>query len=337
MRILALTFGTESAASSLYRVYQYAEPLARLGIRLDIHPADQYERWNSLKEYDAVLIQKKLFRASRLRFIRSQARKLIYDTDDAIWEPHDLPHHWFTRWRTRRRLHRVAAWADGCIAANGVLAAELRRHSGRVEVVPMALDEDLWRPLAERAPSGVRVGWAGAPANRSYLRAMEPALLAVQQRHAEVEFVVYCGQSPGFTGGLKTTHIPFQPGAEPEVVRSFDIGLLPLPDNAFAHGKSPIKGLQYMASGVATVATPLGATTEMFQADRTALFAVQPREWVAALLRLISDVELRRRISREAGAVFQARHARSVVVRDLERVLRLLVAGAPGGMTCQST
>ena len=40
------------------------------------------------------------------------------------------------------------------------------------------------------------------------------------------------------------------------MVRSFEIGLLPLPQNdPFTDGKSPIKGIQYIASGVVVVAT----------------------------------------------------------------------------------
>ncbi len=331
MKILALTFGSESAASSLYRVYQYIEPLAREGIELEACPAGSFERWDLLDRYDAVLIQKKLFRTGRVRFIRRRVRRLIYDVDDAIWEPHGWTHHWFTRWRTRRRLHCVASLADGCIAANGVLAAELRRHTKRaVEIIPMSLDEAVWHPAAAKSSGPLRIGWAGAPANLPYLTAIEPALLTVQRAHPEVEIVVYCGHAPDFTGGLKATHVPFQPGVEPEVVRSFDIGLLPLPDNAFAQGKSPIKGLQYMACGVAVVASPVGATREIFQAGGTVLFAGEKSEWQAMLSRLINEAELRKQISREANAEFRSRYTCSKVARNLANVFHSLIAESGG-------
>lgn len=192
----------------------------------------------------------------------------------------------------------------------------------------MSLDEAVWHPAAEKVPGPTRIGWAGAPTNLSYLTAIETELLAVQRAHPEVEIVVYCGRAPEFRGGLKVTHVPFQAGAEPEVVRSFDIGLLPLPDNAFAHGKSPIKGLQYMACQVATVASPLAATRELFGAGEVACFAKTQGEWTAALLRLVEDVALRNRIGSQAGATFRSRYARSKVVRTLAGVLRASALGA---------
>lgn len=326
MRILALTFGSESTASSWYRVYQYVEPLALAGIALEACPADGFEHWNALDGYDAVLIQKKLFRIGRVRFIRRRARRLIYDTDDAVWEAHGRPHHSFTRWRTRWRLSRVARSADLCIAANGVLAAELRRYNRRVEIIPMSLDETVWHPPAVRPPGPVRIGWAGAPANLPYLAAIEPALLALQRAHAKVEIVVYCGRAPEFKSGLKVVHIPFEPGAEATVVRSFDIGLLPLPDSAFARGKSPIKGLQYMACGVATVVNPHGATREMFQAGKNAVFVQSEEEWAPALSNLVADATLRTRVGAEASAEFRRRYARSIVVRELAKAFRSLEA-----------
>ena len=94
MRIIALTFGDESAASSFYRIYQYVIPLAKLGIELTAHPADRFEDWSSLGDYDVVIVQKKLFSGRQVRLVRKHARRLIYDTDDAIWEPHGRPHHW---------------------------------------------------------------------------------------------------------------------------------------------------------------------------------------------------------------------------------------------------
>src|SRR5256885_17254179 len=84
MRVLALTFGNEHQASSKYRVFQYIEPLAQLGIEVDAQPANLFKDWTRVHGYDAVLVQKKLFRSGRVRSLRRNAQRLIYDIDDAI-------------------------------------------------------------------------------------------------------------------------------------------------------------------------------------------------------------------------------------------------------------
>lgn len=322
MKILALTFGNGAAASTLYRINQYLTPLAKLGIEVHTLPSDGFDDWPSLADYDVVLVQKKLFSSRRVKLLRKYARRLMYETDDAIWQPHDHPHHWFTRWRTERRLALIAGLSDGCIAANEVLATRLRRHSHCVVVVPMALDETVWHPLSREPGARLRIGWAGAPVNLRYLYAIESSLLAMQQQHPEVEFVVYCGESPKFASDLKLTHIPFCPGAEVVSVQTFDIGLLPLPDNPFAHGKSPIKGLQYMACGVATIASPFGATQEMFCPGETAFFATSEEEWTGALLRLINEPDLRSLIGRQSREHFYKHHSLSSVTASLAAVLK---------------
>lgn len=321
MNILALTFGPPSAGSSFYRIFQYIEPLAQDGIHLNAVPADSFKNWDTLARYDIVIIQKRLLRGRLVNLIRRRARNLIFDIDDAIWEPHGRKHRWLTRWRTNRRLRCIVEAADLCMVANDLLAAKLCRYSKCVEVVPMALNESVWKPDDGRKMGPVRIGWAGAPVNLPYLSKIESSLMEIQLAHPGVEIVIFCGHSPEFQSALQVTHIPFRQGDEPDIVRSFDIGLLPLPNNSFAAGKSPIKGLQYMACGVATVVSPLGATMELFNSGG-ALFADDGSEWSAALLRLIKDSELRRRLGHDAHISFHARHTRVAVAAKLSNLFR---------------
>ena len=97
------------------------------------------------------------------------------------------------------------------------------------------------------------------------------------------------------------------------MVRTFDIGLLPLPDNAFAAGKSPIKALQYAACGIPCVASPVGATCEIVRDGATGLTATTTKEWEQALLRLTDDAALRRQLGSAARALFLQNHARQCV------------------------
>lgn len=309
MRVLVLAFGDNNCASSYYRIFQYQPSLQALGITLEAFPANDYSHWQQVRDYEVVLVQKKLFASGRVEFLRRHSPKLVYDTDDATWHPHGRSHHFLTRWRTARRLERIVQRADFCIAANEVLATTLRQWSPRVEVLPMALDGDRWRPKSPDLAAPLRIGWAGAPVNLPYLEAIEPALLKIQQANPQIEIMVFCGGRPDFKGGIKYTFLPFQPGQESSAVSSFDIGLLPLPDTDFADGKSPIKGLQYLATGIPSVVSPRGATREMFREGETALFARTPDEWFRALQTLVSNAEMRHRLGRQSRLHFDANYA----------------------------
>src|SRR5687767_3701277 len=144
MRVLALTFGDEQQASSKYRVFQFIEPLAKLGIHLEPTSANAFTHWSKVPEYDAVLVQKRLFRSSKVRHLRRNTRRLVYDIDDAIWHPHGKEHSFFTNLRNRWRLKTIARAADLCICANNILADHMRRFTNRITVLPLALDGARW-------------------------------------------------------------------------------------------------------------------------------------------------------------------------------------------------
>src|SRR5439155_13819549 len=164
--------------------------------------------------------------------------------------------------------------------------------------------------------------WAGHPLNLPYVEQIESALIAVQRKFPGAQFEFFSGQVPKFQQ-LRFRHIPFNVKAEPEVIRQFDIGLLPLPDGSFAEGKSPIKGLQYMASGIPAVLSPRGATREMFHNEETGLFASELPDWERAIERLIRDPELARRLGTNARQAFEQHYSLS---RTAPRLASLLAA-----------
>ena len=322
MKVIALTFGRETCASSYFRVHQYRAELAARGIVLDCYPADGFADWGQLREAEVVILQKRLFGGSRLRKIRQHARGLVYDIDDAIWLPHSRRHHWFTRWRTGRRLRKTARAADLCLAANGLIRDKLASCGGRADVLPMALDAAEW-PLGERNGGGpIRVGWAGSPANLSYLHAIQHELASVQEQFPDTELVVFSGERPVFDVPVEFTHVPYETGRESEVVRRFDIGLLPLPGDPFSAHKSPIKALQYMASGAAIIASSVGATCELVTDGATALTVDKQAGWREAMARLISDHEFRLRLRSAARDRFERHFALSRAADALAEALR---------------
>ena len=126
LRVLALTFGGVETASTYYRVAQYVEILrSDHGIELTMHRADDLAKAPDLRAFDRILLQKKLLRAGDRRNVFGAGRPVLYDIDDAIWEPHRREHAWITRWRTNHRLGAIARRANLCLVSNEHLAQGL--------------------------------------------------------------------------------------------------------------------------------------------------------------------------------------------------------------------
>jgi glycosyltransferase involved in cell wall biosynthesis len=217
--------------------------------------------------------------------------------------------------RVRRRLHQWLRRAHTVTAANSVLAEYARQYSHNVHVVPMAIDLQQWQPLAHGGDK-ITIGWAGSPVNLPNLERLEPLLADILARFDQVELAVFCGQRPRLQ--CRYRYQPFVPGKEAAFVQQLDIGLLPLADDAFARGKSPIKAIQYIACGVPVVGNVMGASADILNADNS--LAVQgEEEWRQALETLIQDADLRQRLG-------VAGRQRALQHHDITRVQQQLLS-----------
>lgn len=322
MKLFALTFGGPDTPSTHFRLHQYTQAFREQGVEIEHALARGFEDVERLDGYDLVLLQKTLLSTSLVKRIARHSRALVYDADDRIWMRPGKPYGLWTRTRLRRRLACVVRQADLCIAANGVIAADQRAAGARrVETLPMSVDTDLWNTHGRTEDSGcVTIGWSGSPGNLVFLEPLVPVLRELLNSYPQLRFTVHCGQRPDFED-LEFTHIPFEPGREPDAVRTFDIGLLPLPDDPFVHGKSPIKALQYYACGAVVVGQDVGATAELLEHETCALTVNETRPWKASLSRLIEDGDLRKKLASAGLERIRTSHSMTAVV---DRYLGLL-------------
>ena len=75
--------------------------------------------------------------------------------------------------------------------------------------------------------------------------------------------------------------------------QNLDIGLYPMEPSIWCMGKSGLKAVQYGAVGIPTIASPIGAVNRVLEQDRTGLLVGTPIQWRDAVVRLVSDPDLR--------------------------------------------
>jgi glycosyltransferase involved in cell wall biosynthesis len=323
VKLFALTFGDPATPSSHFRLHQYAQAFHEQGVVLEHAVAKGFEDWERLGESDLVLLELTLLPAGKIRRLRRHARVLVYDACDRIWLRPGREYDWLARARQRHRLRATVRAADLCLAANGVIAADLRAAGARrVELLPMSVDTEAWNAIGRPEPDGtVTIGWSGSPGNLAFLEPLVPTLRKLREQYDHVRIAIHCGRKPDFAG-LDFVHHPFEAGREPEAVRTFDIGLLPLPDDPFVHGKSPIKALQYFACGAAVVGQGVGATAELLRHDIVALTVNDERSWETNLRRLVEDGALRERLVAAGRAELERAHTLSAVFERFVTLLR---------------
>ena len=90
--------------------------------------------------------------------------------------------------------------------------------------------------------------------------------LAALGAEAPLRFVVIGGKAPAISN-VEVVELPWQEHTEVDLINTFDVGIMPLPDDDWARGKCAFKLIQYMACGVPVVASAVGANVDVVDAD----------------------------------------------------------------------
>ena len=304
MKVFALTFGDENCPSTKYRLIQHKDHLLNDGIELDHEIAKSFKDFKKLSGYDLVILQKTILSSSKIRRIAKYAKRLIYDADDRIWLRPLRKHNFFTQIRINHRMRTICRYAETCMVANEVIAKDIISYGGKPSVVPMALDGKIWFPKDEQREKIV-IGWTGAPENLPFLEKIKQPLRDVLVTNPHVELVIHCGKDPCFKN-LNYQYIPFIPGREQDVVRSFDIGLLPLPaEDPFTDGKSPIKGIQYLASGLAIISAKTHSSKNIFKNLDSVQYAECEKNWFEIISSTITQKKKMIKYGQESRQFFK--------------------------------
>jgi glycosyltransferase involved in cell wall biosynthesis len=250
--------------------------------------------YRQLGQYDVVFLQKRLISRPELMMLRHSAQRLVYDLDDAVMYDGDGSD-------DRRRHARFAAMmraADLVVCGNQYLADEASRLTDRVTIVPTCIDTEAYHPrLRSSDPGRVTIGWTGSRSTNPYLNDVLPILSKLHGPIA-VKFIseTVLGIDLSLLGRVPHTFVPWSPEIEITQAATFDIGLMPVPDNRFALGKCGFKALQYMALGIPAVCSPVGVNRDIIHEGVDGFLPRTRDDWFQAIARLIKDPFLRETI-----------------------------------------
>jgi glycosyltransferase involved in cell wall biosynthesis len=228
--------------------------------------------------------------------LASRRVPVVYEFDDAIFLGDTSPaNRMIARLKRPDAVWEIVGRAALTIVGNDWLASKARQFSPRVEVIPTTIDIERYRPVERPRNVPLRIGWSGSVTTVKHLEAIEGTLRRVL-RELPVELVAVGDRSFHLDGLSNVTARDWSPTTELDDLRSFDIGLMPLPDDDWARGKCGLKALQYMALGIPTIASPVGVNTEIISDGHNGLLASTEDEWVEAIGRLVDDEALARRL-----------------------------------------
>jgi glycosyltransferase involved in cell wall biosynthesis len=314
LNVLLLT-PESNVPSTRYRVLQYIPWLERNGasVTTAVIPPGVFARLRLFREAaacDVVVLQKRLMAPWFVARLRRNARRLVYDFDDAVL--FGSPSKGGTPSATRaRRFRATVGAADAVIAGNDYLRELAAPHARRIVVIPTAVDPPKYEAAAAartRADGIVKLGWIGGTATVAYLDLVRDALETIGASHECARLKLVSDVFPKLQS-LPVEKKLWAEADEAADVADFDIGLAPLTDDPWARGKCGLKTLQYMAASKPVVCSPVGVHREMVRHGVSGFWAAGRREWIEALARLIGSPEERERMGAAGRKILDERYS----------------------------
>ena len=266
------------------------------------------------------------------KMLLPRAVPYMLDYDDAVFHHYDQHRNPAVRAMLAGKHSALMQGAALVVAGNGYLA-EFARHAGarRVEVVPTAVDLQRY-PLAmvnrTRGDGLPCVGWIGQRATASFLA---PYKQLFERLSAEGKARFAAIGIDAQLLGLPMESIPWTEVTEVDSISNFDIGIMPLVDEPFERGKCGYKLIQYMASGLPVVASPVGVNVQIVEHGVNGFLAETPAQWEQALQTLLADASLRQRMGQAGRQKVEQQYCIQVTGPIMAALLKNAAKTAEGG------
>src|SRR5206468_12187008 len=141
------------------------------------------------------------------------------------------------------------ARATTTTVGNAWLHAYARRFSSSVCVIPTTIDVQQYTPGTAPHSGAICIGWSGSHSTSKHLHTIDTAL-SDALRHPAAALRVIGDPTFHLDGGAGLRATPWRRETELDDLRTFDIGIMPLPDDEWSKGRCGLKALQYMALAI---------------------------------------------------------------------------------------
>jgi glycosyltransferase involved in cell wall biosynthesis len=249
-----------------------------------------------------------------------RGRRMIVDYDDATFHVYDNHPNKLMRFLLGRKIDKIMATADVVVAGNSYIADRAKKAgASHVVIVPSVIDISKYSVKNWSQAKPTVIGWIGSPSSQKLLESIFPVLEQIARtRPVEYRFVG--------VHNLKKADFAYQAydwseETEVDMIKGFDIGIMPIENKPFQHGKCGFKLIQYLACGVPIVGTPIGVNQDIILMGKNGFPASTELEWVQALNTLLDDPVTAAEFGKFGRRQVEEKYCIQAVVHQLQTVL----------------
>ena len=314
----ALMLHSENSAVGYYRIWQPAKYLKKTGWEIartpDEHkvmPIDGKGSYEELLQGSDIIVMQRPDNPDLLALLpamRDHAdAPYVFEIDDNIYDVSEASSS-YKYWYPGSPLIEIAEMfmkdANAITVTTQELADVYSRHNKNVYILPNYQDPDVWKvDKPEHHPDRLIIGWAGSDTHYDDLKMIWKPIKKFLRNYPNAIFKVI-GANCDFLQDHQQVriitdwvHVSEYPQTLADF--NFDIGLTPIVNRPFNLSKSNIKWQEYSMLEVPTIASNVGPY-KCIDHGKTGFLANDDLTWYHNLTKLADDVELRKRIGKQA-------------------------------------
>lgn len=303
-KVLILSRYNRLGASSRYRYYEYLDDLLEDGLDCTISPllSDMYLTKTyagkfsiieiikcyskrllvlfTLRKYDLCLIEKELFPFLPFYFeflFLLFSKKYIVDYDDATFHRYDEHKNPLVRYFFSNKIAKLMQGASSVIVGNEYLYSYAKKHNcANIVTIPTVVDINKYQQVEANKNNQFTIVWIGSQSTVRYLlEVVEPIARICNLVNAKLVVIGAKIEIPNVNVEL----IEWSEESEVRYLKSADVGIMPLSQDNWDKGKCGFKIIQYMASEVPVIASPVGVNQKMIKHADNGFLAETSEEW----------------------------------------------------------
>lgn len=222
-------------------------------------------------------------------------KKVIYDIDDMVFLGHSSSANQLLMFlKGKNKMIALMKKSTHVITCTPHLDAFVRKYNRNTTDISSTINTDTYVPVnTYEDVKPITIGWSGSHSTAKYVYLLKEVLLEVYKKYKFKLLVI--GDASFHIDGLDCEAIQWVEASEVEDLQRIDIGIYPLPNEEWVLGKSGLKALQYMALGIPTVASAIGANYRVIENGASGTLADSNEAWKDALEKYILDPTLRKK------------------------------------------
>lgn len=251
--------------------------------------------------YDIIFVQREAFMTGSTYFEKGFAKsnaKLVYDFDDSIWlmDTSNANKKW--EWmKSTKKTGRIMSVSDMIFAGNNYLFDYAKQFNSNVKVIPTTINTQLFKRKEDyKDNEKICIGWSGSITTIKHFEEAINILKKIKDKYKDKVYFKVLGDDTYENKALGIKGLPWSSSTEIDVLSSFDIGIMPLPDNQWVKGKCGLKGLSYMSLEVPTIMSAVGVNTSIIAEGKNGFLAANDAEWFDKISALVDSFQLRKTI-----------------------------------------